>query len=227
MHSECPLATLPLANRPLLDHALDTLLDAGVVEVALIVDREIATEVRQIVDSRDAGPELTWIERQSDQGFAAAVDLAGDFLAGEGCVVHLGDSLTRTPLSGVLGSALAGPNDSVQLLRSDAPDLGGVRPLFSAEHTERGSMPREEHVGIYFLGSGLEAAAAASSSNARLDHEVLDVICKLTERGGRRGVVELEDSWRYQPRSRNLLQGNRFALESLKPAVLRGELGGQ
>lgn len=220
-----PLALLPVANRPLMDHGLETLWDVGVDQVAVVVDEEIASEMRMRMEGRPEGSRLTWIERDPEQGLSGVLAPTADFLEGEGCILHLGESLVRAPLAKMLDGGAEGPNDSLKLLNPDRHDHGGAGPrLKLADDPTHRHPSDDEAMGIYLVGSGFVAAALERQDNAALDQTIAATLRRMTEQGGRSDRLELPSSWRYQPRSKSLLAGNRFALESLSPAPVRAEL---
>jgi NDP-sugar pyrophosphorylase family protein len=65
-----PLALVPIANRPLLFHALDALEEAGIQEVALVAPHGCEPELRHELGDREWGLELEWFERGSSETLA-------------------------------------------------------------------------------------------------------------------------------------------------------------
>ena len=91
-------STVPVANRALLRHALDWLVQGGVREAAVIVPQELAPQAREAVAGGRRGLSVSWLERLPGEPLAHVLgDLTG-FLEGEAFVLHLADSLARQSL---------------------------------------------------------------------------------------------------------------------------------
>src|SRR4051812_36316922 len=93
------VALLPVGNKPLVQHALEDLIDAGVRDVAFITSPTLADEVSAIVDSA-VGDGITATPIVSEGPvFADALRRAAPFIGNEPFLVHLGDSLSLDGLS--------------------------------------------------------------------------------------------------------------------------------
>src|SRR5690606_24906307 len=82
---------VPVANKPILFHAIQHLADAGIEEVGIIVG-DTAAEIRAAVgDGSGWGLSVTYIPQEAPLGLAHAVLIARDFLGDDDFVMYLGD----------------------------------------------------------------------------------------------------------------------------------------
>ena len=78
-----PPPLLPLANRPLLEHALEWLDAGGLGEVAVLAPEGLSAQTSRAVAKAGWRFELTWLERSPGAGVGASLAALGDFLADE------------------------------------------------------------------------------------------------------------------------------------------------
>jgi glucose-1-phosphate thymidylyltransferase len=101
---------LPLANKPVLFYAIESLLAAGVRDIGIVVGdtaAEIEAEVRQYPHWED-GARMTFIPQEAPLGLAHAVKIAQPFLQDEPFVMFLGDNLIGQSLAPLV-AAFAAP----------------------------------------------------------------------------------------------------------------------
>ena len=98
-----PSVLLPVANRPLVVHALDALAEAGVRRATVAAQSSVIARVEhELAQSCATDVQLTCVEHDDDGGLPAALaDLEG-FVGRDPFVLHLGDSLNRECLSHLL-----------------------------------------------------------------------------------------------------------------------------
>ena len=96
-------ALLPVANRPLLGHALDWLGAAGMREVAIVTGDRVADEARDTLDG-DWPFKPDWLIQKPGERLGDSLAALTGFLDGEPAVLHLADSLARQSLPALLGA---------------------------------------------------------------------------------------------------------------------------
>ena len=207
-------STVPLANRALLCHALDWLVQGGVREAAVIVPQGLAGRAHDAVAIGRCGLRLSWVEQLPDESLAHVLgDLTG-FLDGEPFVLHLSDSLAKHSLrSLVAGGAVCDTEALLIVDESREVELAQVVQLRAAAGggPARPRPLRNNSAGVAVMG----ACAVEAAENLDLDSEhVLESLAdRLEQRGRRVGTCGVTDWWRYRGGTDALLEGNRFALE--------------
>ena len=207
-----PPPLLPVANRPLLEHALEWLEAGGVDEVAVLAPNGQSARSSGAVARAGWRFDLTWLERSAGDGVGASLAGLEEYLAGEPFVLHLADSLSRQSLPVLMRDEEAGDGEAVLFVHETAGHGGGVVDLRS----RRSSSPFADHcapAGVALLGPGVvEAAAAADPAPG---HELEHLADCLLQGGGQVRTRRVGEWWRFGHDADALLEGNRFALEGI------------
>lgn len=95
-----PKELLPVGGRPVLRHAIDEALAAGLDEIAIVVS-PAKDPIRSYVDERIAAGKLaakiTWVEQTVQRGLGDAMTRCRDFVAGEPFALLLPDNVFLAP----------------------------------------------------------------------------------------------------------------------------------
>jgi glucose-1-phosphate thymidylyltransferase len=125
---------LPLANKPVLFYAIESLLAAGVCDLGIVVG-DTHEEIRAVVgDGSRWGAEvrIQYIQQEAPLGLAHAVLTARDFLGDERFIMFLGDNLIGEPLDPIV-RAFSDPacdyHCRILLSRVENPSEFGVAEL--------------------------------------------------------------------------------------------------
>jgi glucose-1-phosphate thymidylyltransferase len=201
------LAMLPVGNRPLVLHALEELSAAGIQEIAVVSEREVADDVQGVIDrwphTRQAKAHVTV---ESSCCFLEGLQEVASWLGDDSFVVHLCDSLRHEGLATAVAGAPGGANDVLALVEAPAEDATPVRPGLASIRS----------AGIYVFGPGVLELAADFDDSPRWDTQIANAAERLQAAGGRLEVRSVESWWRYRQRPDILLQANRFYLAGLK-----------
>jgi len=122
--------------------ALESMRDAGIGEVGIIVG-DTQAEIRAAVgDGSSFGLAVTYIPQDAPRGLAHAVLISEAFLAGEPFVMYLGDNLLQGGIEELVAAFRASQPDA---LSGDAPDVAGA--LVTPEHIGQVAC-RDAHAGV-------------------------------------------------------------------------------
>src|SRR5947208_14083313 len=81
---------VPVANKPVLFFAIESMVEAGITELGIVVG-ETKNEIKAAVgDGSRFGAKVTYIEQDEPRGLAHAAMIDQDFLAGTPFVMYLG-----------------------------------------------------------------------------------------------------------------------------------------
>ena len=204
---------LPLANRPLLEHALDWLDAGGLREVAVLAPDGLSAQTSRAVAKAGWGFELTWLERSPGAGVGASLAALGDFLADEPFVLHLADSLSRHSLHSLMRGEPAADGEAILFVHETAGHGGSVVDL----RARRSESPFADHcapAGVAILRRGRgRVRARASIPLPGTSSSTLPTA--LHRGGGQVRTRRVADWWRLGHDADALLEGNRFALEGI------------
>jgi glucose-1-phosphate thymidylyltransferase len=215
-----------VANRPIVCHVLDALLDAGVVEAAIVTPPDVADELAACVEHEGpAGIEVHHLVHDHHDELADALLAAAGFVGNDPCILHRAD--------GLLGRSL---RPFVELLDDDSPDV-----LLLVHHGGRGTQrltlatqrllgvseldPTKATLGIAgvcLLGPGaLRNAPDAEPSAQGLDFAG---IAEQLVRDGGCVQVRVVREWRhFGGDALDLLDMNRTVLDALDPEITANE----
>ena len=216
---------VPIANKPILFYAIESVVRAGVTDIGMIVG-DTAGEVRAAVgDGSRFGARVNYIPQSAPLGLAHAVKEAQGYLGHDPFVMYLGDNLVPSGIAPFVERFRAGQPDALILLaRVPAPERFGVAELRDGQVVrleEKPKTPRSDLalVGVYLFTPRIFEAVAAIRPSARGELEITDAIQWLIDHGARVEPHLVEGWWKDTGRLEDLLEANRIVLDELVPCV--------
>ena len=95
-----PKQLLPIANKPMSEYCVETLIEAGITDIAFIIGGIGADKVKEYYgDGTKYGANFSYIQQDYPKGIAHAVSLCKDFVGNEKFVVFLGDNIIQRSIS--------------------------------------------------------------------------------------------------------------------------------
>jgi glucose-1-phosphate thymidylyltransferase len=181
---------LPVHDKPMIDYALSTLMLAGMRVIAIVAAPEDLPAFERLLGTGEAlGIRLTYLAQPEPRGIADGLLVASRFLAGEGCVVALGDNLLwghldylRAALRQHEGAtAFAYPVKDAR--RYGVVELDAAGKPRSIE--EKPARPRSSLAipGLYVLDGRAVEIARSLAPSPRGELEITDVLREYLRRG--------------------------------------------
>ena len=210
-----------VANRPIVEHVLDALQQAGVEEVLVASSSVIAGEMRERLESR-TGAEIGFLEQDAPLDLPTAIRVAAPLVGDAPCIVHRATGLLDEPLARFVGRLRDAPDALLIVHQASSPDehlSAATQDMlhlaeFNADHALG-------MAGVWLFGA--RAMPIVASSPWPLGGDV-----DLTRLGRRIGAaggavhVELAESWRqYGGDPLELLELNRIVLDRLDSGLRR------
>ena len=91
-----PKQLLPIANKPMSQYCVESLVNAGIIDIAIIIGGAGSNKVQEYYgDGRKFGANLTYVYQDQPRGIAQAILLCKDFIGKEKFVVFLGDNILK------------------------------------------------------------------------------------------------------------------------------------
>jgi glucose-1-phosphate thymidylyltransferase len=216
---------VPVANKPILYFVIENLVDAGIVDIGMVVG-DTAEEIKAAVgDGSRWGATITYIPQDAPLGLAHCVLIAEPFLGDDDFVMYLGDNLLQQNLRQFLDGR---DPEATQILLCKVPDPQrfGVAEL-SADGTtivrlvEKPLVPPSDLAltGVYLFRPSIHEAVRAIEPSARGELEITDAIQWLIDHGHPVHWRQLEGWWIDTGKLTPLLEANRLLLETLAPRV--------
>jgi glucose-1-phosphate thymidylyltransferase len=216
---------VPVANKPVLFYGLESLRDAGVREVGIVVGDTHAEIEAAVGDGSQFGVAVTYIRQEAPLGLAHAVLTAEEFLGDAPFVMYLGDNLLRDGISDLVAQFRTSEADAMILLqRVPNPQAYGVAELEDGRVVRLVEKPAEPKsdlalVGVYMFTPAVLGAAKAIRPSARGELEITDAIQYMIDQGLRVDPSIVTGWWKDTGRLEDMLEANRLILDVLEPRI--------
>ncbi len=214
---------VPVANKPVLFYAIESIVAAGITEIGIIVGdtrREIEAAVG---DGSRFGARVTYIPQEAPLGLAHAVLIAEEFLAGSPFVMYLGDNLIAGGIASLVEEFQAlGCNSEILLAEVPNPEQFGVAELTGEGKVRRlVEKPPEPKsnlalVGVYMFDSSIFESVKLIAPSPRGELEITDAIQNLIDRGLDVHPHIVRGWWKDTGKLEDMLEANRIVLEGLE-----------
>jgi glucose-1-phosphate thymidylyltransferase len=172
---------LPVYDRPMIFYPLNTLIQAGITDILIIVSPDHSGHFLNLLGSmfRKFGVNISFVVQKQPRGLAEAYILAEDFLDGESSTLVLGDNIFEDDFTEAIRTFAAGG----RIFAKEVPDperFGVVE--FKSDHTVLSIEEKPEHPksrfaipGIYIFDHTVVAAAKGLTPSARGELEITDL----------------------------------------------------
>jgi glucose-1-phosphate thymidylyltransferase len=115
-----PKALLSVAGKPILEHIVDAVTDAGVDEICFVTGYK-GEQIREWAEQRYRIP-LHWVSQRATLGLGHAVLQAAEVLGSDPVLIVLGDTLFEADLKSVLQR----PENAIGVMEVEDPSRFGV-----------------------------------------------------------------------------------------------------
>jgi len=222
-----PKQLIPIANKPISQYVLESLREAGIKEIAIVLGDIFPEKVKEHYgDGSKFGVEITYVHQGKPLGIAHAVGLCKEFVGEEKFVVHLGDDLIKGGVKKFVGEFENSKYDGMVLLcEVENPQRFGV-----AQFDEQGRLvklvekPKEPPsnyalVGVYFLTSEIFEVIEGLKPSWRGELEITEAIQGLIDRGGKVHYEFVDGWWKDTGTPEDIIESNRLILDELTPQI--------
>ncbi len=214
---------VPVANKPILFYGLESLREAGIDDIGIIVG-DTEEEIREAIgDGSTWGVKITYIRQEAPLGLAHAVLTAADFIGDTPFVMYLGDNLIKEGIAGFVEEFKQKDVDALILLAHVAePQRFGVAYLEGSRIVELVEKPRAPKsdlalVGAYMFKPVILEASRAIKPSWRNELEITDAIQHLIDHDYAVEAHIIKGWWKDTGHLEDLLEANRMVLEDIQP----------
>lgn len=223
---------VPVANKPILWYGIESIVEAGITDIGIIISPETGEEVKaKTGDGERFGAKITYILQDQPAGLAHAVKIAQPFLQDSPFVMYLGDNLVQSELNLFLEQFHASSLDALTLLCpvSNPSAFGVARVDEQGRLLQLVEKPKNPPsnlalVGIYIFSPVIHSAIASIQPSARGELEITDAIQWLIEQQKPVEARQIRGWWLDTGKKDDLLEANRIILDTCLTSKLEGEV---
>lgn len=216
---------LPVANRPILAYAIESLVAADITDIGIIVG-DTADEVQQALgDGSQFHCRFAYIPQDKPLGLAHAVKTAQGFLGDSPFCMYLGDNLLKHGIASMVERFRTGePVASILLAEVPDPAQFGVAVVEQGRVVKLVEKPRQPIspyalVGAYCFTPAIHPIISNLSPSWRNEYEITDAIQGLVDSGQRVDASFVDGWWKDTGRPDDLIDANRLVLEDLEGRI--------
>ncbi len=214
---------IPVANKPVLFRVIESIRDAGIEEIGIIIGTETGDLVREAVGKGSRwGVNITYIPQEKPLGLAHCVKIAGDFLGDDRFVMFLGDNVIEGGIHHLVQDFNAnGCNSQIVLTRIEHPEHYGVVELDDSGRiirlVEKPKVPPSDLalVGIYLFDENIHKAVNSIRPSWRGELEITDALQWLVNNGYEVRPYVHPGWWIDTGQPGDMLEANDLVLEEL------------
>lgn len=228
---------IPLANRPMIFHAIDRAVEAGIEEIYINTNPGDTDLARAVGDGGHWGIKIHFFEQTGGpQGVAHVVKQAERFIGDEPFLFYLSDNIIIGSIKELLDEFSRGSHDCMLTL-STVPDAKqfGV-PIFNDERRlvdvwEKPANPPNSFAvtGIYLYGPKVFFKAFENiEKSARGEYEISSIHSYLLKNDYRVGHKEITGWWKDTGQAHDLISANKLLMEKMPidSFAIRGDVEG-
>ena len=219
-----PKQLLPIANTPMSEYCVESLRNAGITDIAIIIGGVGSNKVQEYYgDGKDFGVKLTYIEQDFPKGIAHAVRLCKDFVGKEKFVVFLGDNIIQKDISEYVNDFINSDDAaSILLCEVDNPSQFGIAEIKNGKIIKLIEKPKNPSTnlavtGIYFLTPIIFDLIDNLKPSWRNEFEIVDALQMLLDINQKVRYYMITDFWKDTGTPEDILQANKIILENMMP----------
>ncbi|MXR40779.1 glucose-1-phosphate thymidylyltransferase [Halobaculum sp. WSA2] len=216
-----PKQLVPVANRPVLEYAIEDLKEAGVTEIGVILGNKGRDKIQELLgDGSRYGVEITYIVQGEPLGLAHAAGCARDFVGDDDFVMYLGDNILNSGITELVESFEAGDYGAgIALQEVDNPQAFGIADVDDAGNvTQLIEKPDDPPtnlalIGMYVFSPAVFDAIDDLEPSWRGELEITDAIQSLLDAGHEIDSHVVTGWWKDTGKPEDILEANRLVLE--------------
>ncbi|MUV59842.1 glucose-1-phosphate thymidylyltransferase [Halobacterium sp. CBA1126] len=224
-----PKQLVPVANKPVIEYAIEDLKAAGVTEIGVVLGHKGREEIQELLgDGSKYGVDITYIVQGNPLGLAHAVGCAREFVDDSDFVVYLGDNMLRHGVSDLIesfqsdeygaGIALQEVSNPEAFGVADVDDQGTVKRLVEKPDDPPSNLAL---IGMYVFSPAVFDVIEDLEPSWRGELEITDAIQSLLENGYEIDSHVVTGWWKDTGKPEDILEANRLVLEDAERS-LRG-----
>ena len=219
-----PKQLLPIANKPMSQYCLESLREAGITDIAIIIGGLGSNKVQEYYGSGESfDVKLTYFQQDSPRGIAHAIHLCKEFVGNERFVVFLGDNILKRNISEYARNfQQSDAKASILLCEVSNPTQFGIADVKDGVIKKIMEKPKNPPTnlavtGIYFLSPVIFDIIGRLKPSWRNELEITDALQMLLEEGNKITYYMVTDYWKDTGTPQDIIHANKVILEDMRP----------
>lgn len=219
-----PKQLLPIANKPMSQYCLESLIDAGISDIAIIIGGTGSSKVQEYYGNGEKfNAKITYINQDHPRGIAHAIQLCKEFVGRDKFVVFLGDNILKKNISNyVLKFKQSDAAASILLCEVNNPTQFGIADVKDGVIKKIMEKPKNPPTnlavtGIYFLTPIIFDIISRLKPSWRNEYEITDALQMLLQEGYKIIYSTVTDYWKDTGTPQDIIHANEVILNSMKP----------
>jgi len=219
-----PKQLLPIANKPMSQYCLESLVDAGISEIAIIIGGIGSNKVQEYYgDGEKFGAKITYIPQDMPRGIAHAIKLCREFIGNERFVVFLGDNILKKSISEyVQRFKNSDASASILLCEVDNPTQFGIADVRDGVIMKIMEKPKNPPTnlavtGIYLLTPTVFDIIDRLKPSWRNEYEITDALQMLLQEKHKIVYDMVTDYWKDTGTPNDIIHANQVILDGMNP----------
>jgi glucose-1-phosphate thymidylyltransferase len=221
---------LPIANRPILEHVIDSLEKNGIFEIILVVGYEKERIMDYFQDGLNFGVKINYVEQKAQLGTAHAIEQAKKLidLEDSGFLVLNGDNLVEPKTIADLLNNYKGDASLLTVRMEDTAGYGVVlkerEKVTKILEKRPGDISRIVNTGIYIFTPQVFETIEKTPISENGEYAITDTIQLMINEGKTVTSVPTESKWLDAIHAWDLLKANAIVLDPAKDLRIEGEI---
>jgi len=219
-----PKQLLPIANKPMSEYCIESMKDAGVKEIAIIIGGIGSQKVKDHYGNGEKlGVNITYIQQDFPRGISHAISLCEDFINNEKFLVFLGDNIIQKSINQI-GKEFEESNDAATILLCEVenPSRFGIADIEKGQIKKIIEKPKNPPTnlavtGIYFLTPIIFDIIKRLKPSWRNELEITDALDMLLNEKHIITYKMITDYWKDTGTPEDIINANKTILENIIP----------
>lgn len=219
-----PKQLLPIANKPMSQFCIESMTDAGVRDIAIIIGGIGSNKVKEYYgDGEKFGVRITYIEQDYPRGIAHAIQICKKFVNDDKFLVFLGDNIIQKSIAGYAEEfTKSDAAASILLCEVDNPSRFGIAEIKNGKILRIMEKPKDPPsnlavTGIYFLTPKIFDIISRLKPSWRNELEITDALHMLLKENNKITYYIITDYWKDTGTPEDIIHANGAVLEKITP----------
>lgn len=221
-----PKQLLPIANKPMSQYCIESMKEAGVNEIAIIIGGIGSNKVKEYYENGEKfGVKISYIEQDYPRGIAHAIRLCKEFVNNEKFLVFLGDNIIQRSIRDYARTFdVSDAAASILLCEVNNPTRFGIADIKDGKIVRIMEKPKNPPTnlavtGIYFLTPKIFDVIDRLKPSWRNELEITDALHMLLEEKNKITYNLITDYWKDTGTPEDIIHANKAILDKMNSYV--------